>query len=160
MKVLLISANTETTFEFIIPDVVDYSATRYYTVMANYALYDDVNLGFDSAVAANLNANQTSWAAYFNESFQPTEAAVANWLETANTIELGGFLGDNSGTSPHKLGVGIDTYGDTVYYELVDFCSANDGGDTWVREGRIPEPLTLFLLTPGMFLVARRRRPH
>jgi len=155
-----VPANNETTFEFTIPDTIDYTETRFYTVMAFRTPYDDVNLGFDSTAAAGLITNATNWASYFNESFQPTETAVADWLELGNTIELGGFLGDNSGSSLHKLGVGIDNYGDTVAYKLVDFCTATDNGDTWIREGRIPEPITLLLLTPGMLFVARCRRKN
>ena len=149
----------ETTFEFTIPDPVDDSAKRYYTVMAVTSAYNDVNLGFTPTTAADLITNGTSWATYFSESFQPTEASVVNWLDVANKIELGGFLNDNSGTSPHKLGVGLSgAYGSTVAYKVVDFCSANDNGDTWVREGRIPEPFTMLLLAPGMFYLTRRKR--
>ncbi|MCP4709065.1 MAG: PEP-CTERM sorting domain-containing protein [Planctomycetes bacterium] len=153
-----IPANIETTFEVILPDIVDYTETRYYTIMGNSAY--DVNLGFTPAIAADLITNGTSWAAYFSESFQPTEASVTNWLELANTLELGGFLDVNSGLSPLKLGVGIDNYGDTVTSGLVDFCSASDGGDIWIREGRVPEPITMLLLAPGMFFIARRRRQN
>ena len=149
----------ETTFEFTIPDMVDYTATRYYTVMGVTSAYDDVNLGFTPTVAADLITNSTSWSTYFHESFQPGEISVAYFLDIGNTVALGGFLNANSGISPHKMGVGLSgAYGGTIQYEIVDFCEATDGGDTWVREGRIPEPVTLLLLAPGMFLVARRRR--
>ena len=147
----------ETTWEVTIPDSVDYSTPRYYTVMG-IAGINDVNLGFTPTTAADLITDGTSWATYFSESFQPTEASVVNWLDVANKIELGGFLNDNSGTSPHKLGVGIDNYGDTYQLPMVDFCSATDGGEAWVRE--IPEPITMLLLAPGMILIARRRRQN